>query len=141
MIYFKQPLGFSICVILSLLLNCACNNSESHPDTSTQTKESPNKTDLKVGGFYLTRNEDGSYSVSKVLATDDFAVHLRIYGNKFKAKPTQLNSSDLDILIGHSPLDKQGFLSENPELLKVEDVKESELEGYKLYLEEMKKNN
>jgi len=141
MIYFKQFLRFSICALFSLLFNCACNNSESHPNTSPQTKEEPNKNDLKVGGLYLTKNEDSSYSVSKVLAIDDFAVHLRMYSNKFKTKPTQLNSSDLDILIGHSPLDKQGFLSENPELLKVEDVKDSELEGYKLYLEEMKKNN
>lgn len=141
MIYFKRSLRFSIYALISLLVNCACTNSENHSDESQQTKETRNKTELKVGGLYLTKNEDGSYSVSKILATDDFAVHLRMYSNKFKTKPTQLSSSELDILIGHSPLDKQGFLNENPELINVEDVKDSELEGYKLYQEEMKKNN
>src|SRR4030095_7616299 len=138
MIYSKHYLKLGLLILLTSILNYACNNS-SHTNPKINTVS--NSTELKVGGLYLTKQEDGSYIVSKILAIDDFAVHLRTYSNNFKTKPTQLSSDDLDILIGHSPLDKKGFLIDNPELIKVEAVKESELEGYKIYQEEMRKNN
>lgn len=129
-------MGFSLLIIF--ISNYACNNSSNaNPEINTVS----NNTELKVGGLYLTKQEDGSYMASKILAIDEFAVHLRTYSNSFKTKPAQLTSDDLDILIGHSPLDKKGFLTDNPALIKVEEVKDSELEGYKIYQEEMRKNN
>jgi len=59
----------------------------------------------------LSKNKDGTYSVSKILAMDNFAIHVRMYGNKFQTKPTQLSSTNLTILIGHAPMDRQGFLT------------------------------
>ena len=89
---------------------------------------------LVVGGMYTSQNEDGSYGITKILALDEFAVHVRMYSNKFDTKPKDVNSKDLNSFIGHAPMAKEGFLLGNPELLKVEKVTESELEGYKYYM-------
>jgi hypothetical protein len=106
--------------------------------TSCSNNSSENKSDdLAVGGLYLFLNDDGSYDVSKVLAVDEFAVHVRLYSDKFETKPKDLNSADLKFLIGHAPMAKEGFLEGQPELLKVEKVSEEELEGYNYYLDEM----
>jgi hypothetical protein len=140
---FKKIIGFSIaltCVVSSCdNSNNTRNNAESNSENIVALDKS-SKVELKVGGLYLLKNEDSSYYVSKILAIDNFALHLRTYSNKFTKRPDQINSAVLDILIGHAPLDKDGFLISAPELLKVEEVKDSELEGYKLYLEEMKKS-
>jgi len=103
------------------------------------TSCSKESNDLVVGGLYTSQNEDGSFRVSKILALDDFAVHIRMYSNEFEKKPTNVNSSDLTFLIGHAPVDKNGFLLGNPELLKIEKVSEAELEGYRYYLDAMNK--
>ena len=119
---------FLLLVIPLLVGSCA-----DHQNASTGAN------DLKVGGLYLFKNPDSTYSLTKVLALDESVVHLRMFSDTFKTKPININSQDLKILIGHSPLDKNGFLHDKPELLKVEEVKESELEGYKMYLEAMEK--
>ena len=115
-----------------------CNEQQS--TVQKDTMDSPDQTtDLKVGGLYLIQNEDNTYYLTKILVIDDFAVHVRTYSDTFKTKPNNINSEDLEIMIGHAPIDKKGFLIDKPELLKVERVKEAELEGYKLYLEAMSK--
>lgn len=93
--------------------------------------------DLVIGGLYISQNEDGSFGVSKILALDEFAVHVRMYSDEFETKPSDLNSTDLTFLIGHAPMAKEGFLLDKPELLKVEKVSEEELEGYNYYLDAM----
>ena len=134
----KHYRRFGLLILITSIINYACNNSS---NTNPQINTVSTITELKIGGLYITKQEDGSYLVSKILAMDDFAVHLRTYSNNFKTKPTQLSSANLEIIIGHSPVDKKGFLIDNPELISVEDVKDSELEGYKIYQEEMRKNN
>ncbi|WP_282089769.1 hypothetical protein [Aquimarina algiphila] len=94
--------------------------------------------DLVVGGLYITQNDNGFYSVSKILALDEFAAHIRMYSDEFKTKPNDLNSADLNFLIGHAPMAKEGFLMDKPVLLKVEKVSKEELEGYNYYLDAMK---
>jgi hypothetical protein len=93
---------------------------------------------LQRGGVYATKNQNGQYSISKVLEVDEFAVHLRFYNEKFSSVPTDIDTSTLTYLIGHVPLAVEGFLIEERILITVEDVKEDELEGYKLYLEAMR---
>ncbi len=117
-----------------VLVCCSDNKSTSTNESLASTR----KLDvLKVGGLYILINEDGTYSIAKILVLDDFAVHLRTYSDTFKTKPKDISTESLRILIGHAPLDKNAFLINKPELLKVEEVKESELEGYKVYLESM----
>ena len=104
---------------------------------------------IQVGGLYATQNNDGSWRVTKVLAVDDFAVHLRSYANKFQEQPRDIDPNTLSLgglnepggcSIGHFPLAKEGFLKANRVLIKVIPVKDEELEGYKIYLEAMKDN-
>lgn len=103
--------------------------------------------EIVVGGLYASQGEDGVFRVSKVLAVDDSAVHVRIYENKFKTLPESLDPSTLSLGgigdpdgfgIGHAPLAREGWLSSHV-FLKKEAVSEEELEGYKYYLEEMNK--
>lgn len=111
-------------VILGMLLILGCSNKENNG--------------LVTGGLYISQNKDKTFRVSKILALDDFAVHVRMYSNKFEIKPNTLNSSDLNFFIGHAPMAKEGFMLDKPELLKVEKVTEEELEGYHFYLDAMK---
>jgi hypothetical protein len=73
-------------------------------------------------------------------------VHLRSYANKFREQPKEVDPASLTLGglndpagfgIGHFPLAKEGFWKDSPVLIKVEPVREDELEGYKLYLEAM----
>ncbi len=102
---------------------------------------------IVVGGLYASKDEDGTFSVSKILAVDEVAVHVRIYKNKFPALPQQLDSSTLSLGklgevggfgIGHAPIAKEGWLAAHT-FLKKELVQDEELEGYKYYLQEMRK--
>ena len=139
--YYKRVIVFSV-VIIFIVSSCdSFNNKTKNTTSASENIHAPistGKAELKVGGLYLLQNADSTYYVSKILALDNFALHSRTYSNKFTNRPREINSAMLDILIGHAPLDKHGFLLNNPELLKVEEVKDFELEGYKMYLEAMK---
>ena len=126
-----------ISIFSQILISCGDQKEVSAPTNSESS--SARSTDLKAGGVYALKNKDGSYSISKILVLDDFAVHLRTYLGHYKTMPNDINTDTLKIMIGHAPLDREGFLLDNPILLKVEKVKENELEGYKLYMEEMNK--
>jgi hypothetical protein len=101
---------------------------------------------IQVGGLYTTQEKDGTWRVMKVLTVDEHAVHLRSYANKFREQPKEVDPASLTLGglndpagfgIGHFPLAKEGFWKDSPVLIKVEPVREDELEGYKLYLEAM----
>jgi hypothetical protein len=133
---YKKNIAFLV-LIISL---ASCTNQEETKNADlSNTKNEISITELRTGGLYIIKSKDSSYYVCKILVIDDFAIHIRTYRNKFIQKPVQINSKDLGILIGHAPLAKEGFLLDKPELLKIEEVKESELEGYKIYLEQMNK--
>ena len=129
----------SVFIISVYLTSCDNQNkNENNTISDSLTKQiSVASEELKAGGLYLFKDKNDSFYVEKILVIDDFAVHVRLYQNKFAGKPTNINSADLEILIGHAPLAKEAFLADKPELLKVEEVKESELEGYKMYLKAM----
>jgi hypothetical protein len=136
-----NKIKYSLSILLFLLL-ISCNNSDNPSIKSSEELDAninANSTELKIGGLYVSKNENGMYSVSKILATDDFAVHLRLYKDEFETKPVQLNSASLSVMIGHAPLDKDGFLKDKPELITIEKINDAELEGYKIYLEAMSK--
>jgi len=128
-------------LIFSIVLFCcheSCNEHKSANGDEKITKTNQVQ-DLKAGGLYVLQNRDSTYYIAKILVIDNDAVHMRMYSNTFQAKPHDISSDTLTILIGHAPMDKNGFLKERPELIKMEEVKDSELEGYKLYKEEMTK--
>ena len=103
--------------------------------------------EIVVGGLYASKNEDGTFGVSKVLAVDEFAVHVRIYRDKFPTVPQDLDTSALSLGrlgdrdgfgIGHAPMAKEGWLASQI-FLKKEPVRDDELEGYSYYLEGIRK--
>jgi hypothetical protein len=129
--------------ILFTIVLFACSSADpGDRDSLSQEENEPaaSADGLKAGGLYLSQNADSTWSVTKVLVLDNFAAHIRMYSDTFKTKPADVNSKDLNVFIGHAPLDRKGFLIDKPELLKVEPVKDEELEGYKMYLEAMQGN-
>jgi hypothetical protein len=58
---------------------------------------------IQVGGLYATQEKDGSWRVMKVLAVDEFAVHLRSYANKFPEQPKDIDPSKLRACEFNSP--------------------------------------
>jgi len=138
----KNSLKYLALILLVILFaNCNSQNAANEqPATSiVTTKTTPPNQELQVGGLYVVKDKTNSYYITKILAMDDFAVHLRTYLNEFTTIPSQISSDTLKVLIGHAPIARKGFLIDSPSLIKVEKVKESELEGYKIYLEEMSK--
>jgi hypothetical protein len=119
-------------LVLGLMLATACA-SESSPS-------------LIEGGLYSTQNEEGTFSIVKVLKLDDGGVHVRVYSDMFAARPTTLDESTLYMVgvkrgpseglgIGHLPLSKSSFAGWRPTFIKTVEVKEEELEGYRMWLD------
>lgn len=96
------------------------------------------KTELNVGGVYASKNEEGKFTITKILALDEFAVHARFYNKEFDEIPSEISTKELTFLIGHAPLAREGFLKDGQQLISTEEVSDDELEGYKLYLEAMR---
>ena len=98
------------------------------------------------GGLYYIHNENGSYSVFKILKIDDIGVHIRPYSNQF---PTPLDKIDEGTLfmagmdrkpneglgMGHMPLSKKTFDAWHATFFQQSTVKETELHGYKMWLD------
>ncbi len=101
---------------------------------------------LIEGGLYYTQNENGSYSVLKILRLDDGGVHVRLYSNQFSTPPTKVDESTLymggvdrkpdeSLGMGHLPISKQSFQGWRAVFFQQSAVKEDELEGYRMWLE------
>lgn len=120
----------SFLILLGLLAGCAGARPEPTPTASATPALMP----IKAGGVYtVISGKSGGFSVLKVLVFEQGAVHAAFYSNEFKTRPTQVNPKHLKLAIGHVPLDETGFRSWQPVLLYQVPVKESELEGYRLW--------
>jgi hypothetical protein len=113
-------------VAVSLLLSCGNN---------TSTPGTPSDTSLKAGGLYYFMSRDSQYMIAKVLVIDSAAFHVRLYSDKFPKKPDDIHSSSLSIAMSHAAVVRDGLQLSYKNLLKVEKVEDSELNGYRLYLE------
>jgi hypothetical protein len=120
--------------------------SRSTANTATQQGSAMpgDSPEIVVGELYASKNDDGTYSIVKVLFVDDLAVHLRRYANRFDRPPSDVDSSflTLDSIgegggggVDHFPLAKELFFNDDPQFIKQVPVADDELEGYRLYLE------
>ena len=102
--------------------------------------------DVREGALYTTKETDGSYGIVKVLKKDDGGVHLRVYSNRFEARPTSVRESDLYMAgmdskpgeqmgMGHAPISWRSFRTWGAEFVQASSVAESELEGYRMWQE------
>ncbi|MEM7478946.1 MAG: hypothetical protein AAF483_28520 [Planctomycetota bacterium] len=99
---------------------------------------------IVVGGLYATKWDDGKFRIIKVLALDSETAHLRLYAEKFDRVSETIDSEQLtlgDVFgdgpvgLGHFPVAKSSFFNEERQFLKKEEVKESELDGFRTYME------
>jgi hypothetical protein len=104
-----------------------------------------NNLEYKIGGLYSVISGDGNYSVAKILALDEEAVHVRLYKNKFRSRPQAIDPSILALGsiydedgfgMGHLPLSREGFAGWQPIFLTQTSVTEEELEGYEIWKED-----
>lgn len=133
-----MKVGQSAIILLSILVAVSGCSKEGSTSVAPQS--------IQVGGLYATQDKDGSWRVTKVLALDEQAVHLRRYANTFREQPKDVDPAVLTLGglndptgfgIGHFPVVKEGFFKGKSVLIKVVPVKDDELEGYKMYLEAM----
>ena len=90
-------------------------------------------------------DDDGTYRVAKVLATDEQAVHVRVYKERFPQRPTAVDLERLTLGsiddsdgfgVGHLPLSRDEFALWEPSLITTVGVDEEELEGYRMWADE-----
>ena len=119
------------CLLSLALLILACGGAQVEP---------------VAGDLYSVETGDGTFSVVKVLAAGDDLVHLRLYKNRFAARPQQVDPAELSLGsiqdpdgfgIGHLPIPLSEFDAWGPRFLTNEPVTEEELEGYRFWQEQV----
>jgi hypothetical protein len=104
------------------------------------------RSELVEGGLYYMRNDNGSYSVLKILKLDEQGIHIRLYSNQFPTPPTKLDESVLYMVglnrkpnetlgMGHAPILRKSFPGWHATFFQQSKVTSDELEGYKLWLD------
>ena len=96
-------------------------------------------------GDLLTVNwdDDGTFRVAKVLATESHGIHLRVYAERFpqrpRERPAELTLGTIDdddsFGAGHIPLSWADFERWQPERIGAEPVEAAELDGYEIWKE------
>ncbi len=97
-------------------------------------------TQLAAGGIYSIRSGAGDFGVAKVLVLDGETIHIRLYKNRFPARPGSIDQSVLTLGtihdtdgkfgIGHLPIRTVEFKAWQPKLLVMTTVSTNELDGY-----------
>jgi len=96
----------------------------------------------KVGGLYSVDDGEGWFRVAKVLVVENEGVHIRLYKNKFKARPRSIEFSSLSLRtvhdadgfgMGHLPLTHRAFRAWQPVFLAENLVADGELDGYRAW--------
>ncbi len=116
--------------LLSLLVGCSGSGGSS--------------TTLKEGGIYSFKNDNGAYSVLKILKVEGEGLHIRIYSNQFDAPPTQVDERTLTVagmdhkpneILGQAdlPILKERFDNYKAAFVQQSTVKDDELQGYKTW--------
>jgi hypothetical protein len=98
----------------------------------------------KEGGIYSFKNENGAYSVLKILKIESAGLHIRVYSNQFDSPPTQVDETTLYMaglnhkpneILGQAdlPILKQAFDNYKATFVQQSTVKDDELQGYKTW--------
>jgi hypothetical protein len=112
----------------------------------------------RTGGVYSVAVDDRGYAVARVLATGRRSVHVRVYSNRYRERPSTMERSQLFLApmpdlsdaalnathpdsrsdpgafaIGHLPLRRASFAAWRPRLIRVEPLQPSDLEDYRAW--------
>jgi hypothetical protein len=99
---------------------------------------------LEIGGIYSIDEGNGLFGIVKLLVRADGICHVRVYKQKFSARPVTIDLATLSLGqpgdpdgfgMGHIPLLEAGFLEEKPMLITKSEVTSEEMEGYKMWKE------
>jgi hypothetical protein len=109
---------------------------------------------LHVGDIHVVPSEGNIYTPIKILAEDEYGVHVAIYSNRYRAIPTAIGEGELfignmeallaedspedeaasfDIGVDHLALSREGFLMWGSIFVQAGSVEEDELKGYRLW--------
>jgi len=100
--------------------------------------------DLKEGGLYAFKADNGSYSVMKLLKVESGGVHVKIYSNQFDSPPTQVDESKLYLAglnhkpdetlgVADAPISGETFQNYKATFVQQSTVTPEELEGYNIW--------
>jgi hypothetical protein len=93
----------------------------------------------RPGDVYSVRYSKETFAAVKVLVVERKAIHLCLYSQRFKARPSSIRSQDLAVLsrgegdglgILHLPMQMSAFMAWKPRLLLRTEVTDDELVGY-----------
>jgi hypothetical protein len=98
------------------------------------------------GAIYVTPQEDGTFHPLKVLKTDEFGVHLRLYSNSYTSLPQLIDESTLYLAgigrepgvrlgMGHIPVSYDSFTAWRALFIQQSTVDPDELDGYEVWKE------
>jgi hypothetical protein len=112
----------------------------------------------RTGGVYSIAVDARGYAVARVLATGRRSVHVRVYSNRYRDRPTAIDRSQLFLAptpdlsdaalnatqpgdrpdpgafaIGHLPLRRSSFAAWHPQLIRVEPLEATDLEEYRAW--------
>ncbi|MBK1829036.1 hypothetical protein [Haloferula rosea] len=91
---------------------------------------------LQWGGYYVSRGEDGKFSLIRILDFNVDAYHAAMFTEKFEKIPTLDQVKKLSPFVGHAPIDSKALLNRvDLTYLGSEKLKEDDLDGYSYYLE------
>ena len=103
------------------------------------------ETQLVAGGLYTVENDPGKFGAAKLLVYEDGICHVRLYREEFSSRPATLDPAKLTLggagdkegfSLGHIPLREESFRAWKPVLAGKAEVKEEELEGYRIWKED-----
>jgi hypothetical protein len=109
---------------------------------SCKSRRAPERTGppIEAGSLYTVDDGEGWFRFAKILVVDDQAIHIRLYKQRFKTRPTTVDPATLDLGtvkdpdgfgMGHLPLSRKAFDAWDPVFLQRGIVEPDELEGYK----------
>ena len=104
----------------------------------------PTRASLPEGALCAIPQEDGTWSMLKILKTDDHGVHVRLYSNAFNELPTSVDEGSLYLAgvdlkpgehlgMGHMPISYASFRGWGASFVQQSSVSEEELDGYALW--------
>jgi hypothetical protein len=110
----------------------------------------------RTGGLYSVAVDDRGFAVARVLATGRDGIHLRVYSNRYRDRPTRIDRSQLFLVpapdladaalnathphdradpgafaIGHIPLGLASFRAWRPRLIALERLEPDDLVEYR----------
>lgn len=97
---------------------------------------------LKQGAFYTVDDGEGFFRVCKALVLDEQGVHVRLYKNEWKERPTIVDVSSLSLGgiddpdgfgMGHLPVSRKEFATWRPVFVQQGTVAKDELDGYEMW--------